>query len=65
MTIELRVEVLSSVGAQDMETSGYQVSDLDDVEIYWENHQLELNPVSTPRIHTPFSPSTFNDFEKG
>ena len=34
---EMRDEVLSSVGAWDMDTSGYQVSaDLDDVEFYWE-----------------------------
>ena len=30
--MEMRDEVLSSVGAQDMDKSGYQVSDLDDVE---------------------------------
>ena len=36
-TMEMRDEVLSSVGAQDMETSGYQVSDLDDMEFYLEN----------------------------
>ena len=34
-THEMRDEVFSSVGAQDMDTSGYQVSaDLDDVEFY-------------------------------
>ena len=32
----MRDEVLSSVGAQDMDTSGYHVSDLDDVDFYWE-----------------------------
>ena len=31
-THEMRDEVLASVGAQDMDKSGYQVSDLDDVE---------------------------------
>ena len=41
-TMEMRDEVLSSVGAQDMETSGYQVSELDDVEFHWENDQLAL-----------------------
>ena len=35
-TIEMRDEVISSVGAQDMDTSGYRLSDLDDVEFYWE-----------------------------
>ena len=33
-TLEMKDEVLSSEGAQDMDTSGYQVSDLDDVEFY-------------------------------
>ena len=41
-TMEMRDEVLSSVGAQDMETSGYQVSELDDVEFHWEYDQLVL-----------------------
>ena len=36
-TPEMMEEVLSSLRAQDMDTSGYQLSDLDDVEIYWEN----------------------------
>ena len=30
--MEMRDEVLSSVGAQDLDTSSYQVSDLDDIE---------------------------------
>ena len=40
-THEMRDEVVSSVGAQDMDTSGYQVSaDLEDVEFYWEIDQV-------------------------
>ena len=31
-TMEMREEVLSSVGAQDLDTSSYQVSDLEDIE---------------------------------
>ena len=42
-TRDMRDEVLPRVGAQDMETSGYQVSDLDDVDFYWENDQLDLD----------------------
>ena len=38
----MRDEVLSSVGAEDMDTSGYQVSDVDDVEFYWQNDQLDV-----------------------
>ena len=32
----MRDEVLSSVGAQDLDTSSYQVSDLEDIEFKWE-----------------------------
>ena len=35
-TKEMRDEVLSSVGAQDLDTSSYQVSDLEDIDINWE-----------------------------
>ena len=52
-----------SVGAQDMNTSGYQVSDLDDVEFYWENNELEVDAVFRPGIDTPFSPAVFDDLE--
>ena len=31
-TLEMRDEVLSSVGAQELDTSSYQVSDLEDIE---------------------------------
>ena len=54
-TMEMRDEVLSGVGPQDMDTSGYQVSDLDDVESYWENDQLDADAVFRPGIDTPFS----------
>ena len=37
-TFEMREEVLSSVGAQAMDTSSYQVSDLEDIEFNWEIH---------------------------
>ena len=64
-THEMRDEVLSSVGAQEvLDTSGYQVSaDLDDVEFYWENDQLDVNAVFRPDIDTPFSPTAFDDVQ--
>ena len=34
-TLEMRDKVLSSVGTHDLDTNGYQLSDLDDVEVYW------------------------------
>ena len=60
-TIEMRDEVLSSVGAQDLDTSSYQVSDLEDKEFNWENSQSDMDAVFRPGIDTPFSPTTFDD----
>ena len=61
-TMEMRDEVLSSVGAQDLDTSSYQVSDLEDIEFNWENSQLDMDAVFRPRIGFLFSPTTFDDF---
>ena len=60
-------EVLSSEGAQKgLDTSGYQVSaDLDDVELYWEKDQLDLDAVSGPGIDTHFSATALDDLEMG
>ena len=57
----MREEVLSSVGAQDLDTSSYQVSDLEDIEFNWENSQLDMDAVFRPGIDTPFSPTTFHN----
>ena len=57
--MEMRNEVLSSVGAQDLDTSSYQVSNLEDIEFNWENDQLDS--VFRPGIDTLFSPTTFDD----
>ena len=62
-TMEMRDKVLSSAGAQDMYTCGYQVSDLNDVEFYWENDQLDVDALFRTGKGTPLSPSSFNDFE--
>ena len=61
-TMETRDEVLSSVGAQDLDTSSYQVSDLEDIEFNWKSSQLNMDAVFRPGIDTPFSPTTFDDF---
>ena len=53
-TMEMRDEVLSSVGAQDLDTGSYQVSDLEDIEFNWENSQLDMDSVFRPGIDTPF-----------
>ena len=60
-TMEMREEVLSSVGAQDLDTSSYQVSDLEDIEFNWENDQLDLDAVFRPGIYNPYSPTKFDD----
>ena len=36
-TFEMREEVLSSVGAQDTDTRGYELADLEDIEFSWED----------------------------
>ena len=66
-THEMRDEVLSSVGAQHMDTSVYQVSAacLDDVDFYCGNDQLDAHAVFRPDIDTPFSPTAFDDLEIG
>ena len=48
-----------------MNTSSYQVSDLEDIEFNWENSQLEMDAVFRPGIDTPFSPNTFDDLLMG
>ena len=64
-TMEMRDEVLSSVGAQDLDSSSYQVSDLEDIEFNWEDSQLDMEAVFRPGIDTPFSPTTFDDLLMG
>ena len=50
----MREEVLSSVGANDIDRSGYQKSDQDDVELYFENGRADVEGVFRPGIETPF-----------
>ena len=57
------VEVFSCAGAQDMDTSRYQVFDLDDVELYSEKDQRDVNAVFRLHIDIPSHPSTTNIFE--
>ena len=64
-TMEMRDKVLSSVGAQDFDTSSYQISDLEDIEFNWENSQLDMDAVFRPGIDTTFSPNTFDDLSMG
>ena len=65
-TMGKRDEVLSSVSAQDVDTSGHQVStDLDDVEFYWDIDRLDVDARFRLGNDTPFSPIAFDGLEKG
>ena len=61
--MEMRDDVLSRVGAQDVDTSGNQVYGLEDTEFHWEDSDLNMDAVLRPSIDFPFSPSTFINFE--
>ena len=58
----MREGVLSSVGAQDTDTSGYELSDLEDIEFSWEDQSVDMDSVYRPGIDSPFSPSNFDKF---
>ena len=62
--MEMRDEGLSGVGAQDLDTSSYQVSDLEDIEFNWENSEFDMDALFRPGIHTPFHPTTIDDLSK-
>ena len=64
-TMEMREEVLSSVGAQDLDTSSYQVSDLENIDFNWEDSRMDMDAVFRPGIDTPFLPTTFDDLLMG
>ena len=59
--LRMKYEVLSSVGAQVMDTNGYQDGDLDDIEFSWEH----VFAIFKPEIDTPFSSTAFDDLEMG
>ena len=60
-TFQMREEVLSNVGVQDLDTSSSQVSNHEDIEFNWEDSQLDIDAVFRPGTDTPFSPNTFDD----
>ena len=62
---EMREEVLSSVGAQDTDTRGNKLSDLEDIEFSWEDAAADMEEVCQPGIEIPFSQSIFDDFQMG
>ena len=58
-----REGVLSSVGAQDTDTRGYELSDLKDIKFSWEDPAVHMDRVYRPGNDTPFSPSIYDDFQ--
>ena len=54
-TMEMRNEVLSSPGVNDLNTSSYQVSDLGHIDFNWKNSQIDMDAVFRPGIVSPFS----------
>ena len=64
-THELREEVLSRAGAQDMDTSGYELSDLEQINFCWENLHSQVDVVFRRGVDTPFSPTAFDGLKMG
>ena len=59
----MREEVFSWAGAQEKVISGYEFSDMDDIEFFWENPQLEVGVVFKSRFHSPLPVKTFGCLE--
>ena len=59
--MEMRDEVPFSVGAQDLDTSSYQVTDREAFELNWEKSQLDMDAVFRPAIDALLSPNTLDD----
>ena len=53
-TFEIREEVLSGVGAQDTDTRGYELSDLEDIEFSWEDPAVGMDSIYRPGNDTHF-----------
>ena len=53
-TFEMREKVLSNVGAKDTDTSGYKLSDLEDIEFSWEDPAVGMDSVYRLGIDTFF-----------
>ena len=49
------------MGARDLDTSSYQLTDLEEIEFNWEKSQLDMDVVFRPGRDTTFSPTTFDD----
>ena len=63
--MEMKDEILSGFGAQDLDTSSYQVPDLNAIEFNKGNSQLDIDAVFRQGMDSPLSPSTFDDLSMG
>ena len=63
-TFEMREEVLSSVGEQDTDTSGYESSDLEDIEFSWEDPAVDMDSVYRPEIDSLFPHPSLTIFRR-
>ena len=64
-SMEMRDGVFSSVSAQEMDISGFQVADLEDFEFHWDDLDLNMYAVFLPGMNTPFTRSNSENFELG
>ena len=48
-----------------MDTIVYKLTDQDDIQFFWENPRIELDFVFRPSIDALFSPTAFDNLEKG
>ena len=62
-TFEIRKKVLFGVGAQDTDTRGYELSDLEDIELRWEDLAVDMESVYQDGIDTSLSPSIHDIFQ--
>ena len=59
--MEMKEKVLSSIGAQDVDTGDYHVDELDDIQFYWEDPEALIDAEFRSGIDTPYSPSHSDD----
>ena len=48
-----------------MESTACELSNLDDIELFWEKPRLEIVAVFGPGADAPFLPTTFEGLERG
>ena len=54
---------LASAWADDIDTRGFELPNLEDIEILWENPSSEIQAVFRPVTDTPLSPTFFYELQ--